>query len=346
MMPGIGAPGTRITKAQSEGSELWIYIKQATIGAVAFNVILALVLLTLLCIGWPSLVIVLAVAVGLCYLLTKLALPAHPFYRRRVFRALSISMAISFFIFAPSWWSTLLARDEILEIVWRVILPFILPMWVYGTLLVFWLIAALKHRGKLIAAFIALALLLYGVYQMTGINWTPLLIRLRYIMPMFLISPILFSAVLGIVMLKEMLIPNLDYTLAPLKYPEYVEAGGLLGIIAPKVKQLWADRVERIRLITASEDGKAQHYDDFLGGNAAKGFYRAVDNGESFTYRTAKMGLPRFRRVFLDPFLKRGYVIPKGKDEQYDTLGVELTDLGKQAIHALATGQPLPDWEE
>ena len=51
MFNGMGRPGTRVTKTQTEGSEIWLYLKQAIVGALAADFILACLLIILLCFG-------------------------------------------------------------------------------------------------------------------------------------------------------------------------------------------------------------------------------------------------------------------------------------------------------
>lgn len=343
---GYGAPGTRITKRQDEKSELWIYVKQALMGAVAVDVMVFFILLLLLAVGWPSLALLAAGLVWIVKLVTHAAIQDIA-ARKRMFRALVISIVVSFLVFAPYWWDWLIGRSDMLKLIGMAIAPLFLPYWVYAGLLVFWFFGALKKHGKLVAGFVVAMLLLYAVYAagFGDIDWMPIARRIRFVSPLFLLSPILFSGVLGVVMLKEMLLPNFDITLAAISYKDYVEAGGLLGIITPKIKTLWGDKQERIQLEMISNDGHTRQYSNWPGDEKAKAFYSAVDNGASFTYRTAKMGAKRFDRLLRDPFLNYEPPLAEWKDKDAHEQGVVLTDWGLQTIHALATGTPLPEYE-
>ena len=342
---GIGT-GTRITKRQDEKSELWIYVKQAVMGAVAVDVMVFFILLLLLAVGWPSLALLAVGLVWLIKIITRAAIQDVA-ARKRMFRALVISIVVSFLIFAPYWWDWLIGRSEILNVIGMAIAPLFLPYWAYVGLLVFWFVGALKKHGKLVAGFIIAMLLLYAVYAagFGDVDWAPIAKRIRFVLPLFLLSPILFSGVLGVVMLKEMLLPNLDYTLAPIKYNEYVEAGGALGLIVPKIKSPWPAKVERIRLEMVSNGGHTEQYSDWPGDEKARAFYAAVDGGASFTYRTAKMGAKRFDKLLRDPFLNYDPPLAVWKDEDAHEQGVDLTDWGMQTIHSLATGTPLPEYK-
>jgi hypothetical protein len=341
---GFGAPGTRITKRQDEKSELWIYVKQAVMGAAAIDVMVFFILLLLLSVGWPSLALL---AFGLVWIVRLVAKHAiqDVLARKRLVRAIVISICISFLVFAPYWWDWLIGRGEMLKVIGMAIAPLFLPYWVYAGLLVFWFLAALKKHGKLTAAFICAMLLLYAVYAagFGDVDFAPIAKRIRFVSPLFLLSPILFSGVLGVVMLKEMLLPNFDITLSAIPYKEYVEAGGIFGVLAPKIKNLWPTKLERIRLEMVSNGGHTEKYTDWPYDERSRMFYQAVDAGESFTYRTAGMGRNRFNKLLRDPFLENDLAV--WIDEQHPQQGIELTDYGKQVVHSLATGTPLPEYE-
>ena len=340
---GLGAPGTKIVKQQNEKSELWIYIKQAVFGAIAFDVMIGLVLALLLCIGWPALFLVWAGASWLIALVCRYAV-ADILARRRLIRAFAISLFVSFAVFAPTWWQALTCRGVFLDLLRQVVKPLCLPYWAYGGLLVMWFIGALKGRGKLVAAFIGACLLLLVVYSagFGGVDWQPMIVRLRYITPVFLLSPILFSGVLGVVMLKEMLLPNLDVTLTPFKYAEWVEAGGLFGVLIPKLKR--AVPMPRIRITESSRDGLQQRICDLPNDEQCRAFYQSVLNGSPFSYQTAKMNRVRFNSLIRDPFLERDLAVWKSPSSRQQ--GLELTEKGKRWLTGILTGKPLEDWED
>ena len=161
---GLGAPGTKIIKQQNEKSELWIYIKQAAIGAVAFDVMIALVLALLLCVGWPALFLVWGGVSWLTHIALRYAV-ADVLARRRLTRAFIISFFVSFAVFSPTWWQAITGRGVFVALLRQVVQPLCLPYWVYGGLLVVWFLGALKERGKLVAGFIGACLLLFVIYN-------------------------------------------------------------------------------------------------------------------------------------------------------------------------------------
>ena len=340
---GLGAPGTKIVKQQNEKSELWIYIKQAVFGAIAFDVMIGLVLALLLCIGWPALFLVWAGASWLIALVCRYAV-ADILARRRLIRAFAISLFVSFAVFAPTWWQALTCRGVFLDLLRQVVKPLCLPYWAYGGLLVMWFIGALKGRGKLVAAFIGACLLLLVVYSagFGGVDWQPMIVRLRYITPVFLLSPILFSGVLGVVMLKEMLLPNLDVTLTPFKWGEWVEAGGILGVLKPRIKV--APPIQRVRIEESANGGRTLYSYDLPNDERAIEFYRAVLGGALFSYQTAKIRRERFNRAYKEPCLEHGYIVPEHPGNPRSAMA--LTDKGRAALKKIVAGDVLADWEE
>ena len=341
---GIGT-GTRITKRQDEKSELWIYVKQAVMGAVAVDVMVFFILLLLLAVGWPSLALLAVGLVWLIKIITRAAIQDVA-ARKRMFRALVISIVVSFLIFAPYWWDWLIGRSEILNVIGMAIAPLFLPYWAYVGLLVFWFVGALKKHGKLVAGFIIAMLLLYAVYAagFGDVDWAPIAKRIRFVLPLFLLSPILFSGVLGVVMLKEMLLPNLDYTLAPIEYPEYVEAGGVLGLIVPKIKNLWPSKVPRVRLEDMSNNGHTEQYYYLPNDEQAKEFYRSVLGGALFSYQTARMKRERFNKIIKEPALDHGLI--ELENPESPTSRSLLTEKGRLRLQAIIDGNFVPDWED
>ena len=337
----VSRPGTTVIKKQDEKSELWIYVKQAALGALAVEAALVFILIMLLCIGWPSLVLAFAAIGWLTHKVISWTVQ-NILARRRLFRAFIISYIAVFIVFGHSWWQFIIGRDMLLPLLERIVNVFLLPMWAYGLLLVAWFLAALKQRGKVTAAFLSFALLLYAGYMLPQVNWTPLLVRVRYITPVFLLSPILFSVVLGLVMLKEMLLPNFDITLVPLKFGEYVDAGGIFGILKPRIKRALPN--PRIKIERLSNGGNTLEIYEIPGGSRAIEFYQAVLNGATFNNKTARMNRKGFNAMYKDPFMENGLIEENtpGVPQQ----GVHLTDEGRQELEKAVNGEFVEEWDD
>lgn len=333
---GTLGQGTRVTKSQNETSELWIYPKQAIMGSAALDGALFLLVVMLLCIGWPSLLLALAGLVALTKWITKLAIP-DILARRRVFRAFVISYVITFLAFAPSWWNLLIGRAYLLPILGAITRPiFTFPKWGYGLILCVWFYAHLKGHGVATLFFLFGAMFLYVAYSLPAINWAPLVTRLRYLVPMFLVAPILFSLVLSVAMFKEILLPNFDIMLVPLKFSE------ALDILRARWRKVSPE--PRLRIERISNGGRTLEQYTIPRSQQAIEFYQAALDGASFTHQTAKMGRVRFNRLIRDPFLEKDLIewVRPGADTQ----GVRLTDEGRQELEKAVAGEYLPEWED
>lgn len=293
---GLGAPGTRVTKTQTEGSEIWLYLKQAVVGALAADFVLACLLVILICLGWPSLVVFsVAGMYTVCWLLlnrTSLWLVVDraqlmPWQRTRLVWAFVISMTAGALFFSKGWWEWLLCTDILQAFVLEITKPLRLSIWIYAALAAIWFLGAVKKIGVLMGIFVALMLALWVAYGIdySAIQFGPLVQRLRYLAIPLLCPWVVFGLLLAIIMIKEIMMPNANFILSNIDWADYREAGGLWGLWLPG---LFGQRKKKVI------EGRVSHRISVRNRTNAAGQSMQTKRRELFTPKDNVYGLAQF----------------------------------------------------
>ena len=335
---GLGAPGTKVTAKLDIDSQLYTYVRQAFTGAMAINLVIALLMCSWAIIGWGAIPLVGFVA---CFGITLI-----------LFRYLRIESGAARLILGNLWMIGIIggavagikwgkALNEGMRLIAKEIgVIFYLPWWAYAIIGAILIVIALRSW---IAAILALIGAAVGYIWMTtdprawAMAWKPLKWQLLpYLWPF-----IGFALLLALVMAKEMLFPNLEWTFKPVTLEELREVG-LFGLWMPKLLGGPRDPppvAERIVKVEAtSEHGKK--YATLPDTDSARDFYQAVKRGESFSLRTARkyqVGRKAFNESIRDVFLDRGW--GDWRNDEHPEQGIELNEEGWEAIeHIVLTG--------
>jgi len=339
-MAFMGAqPGTRITGKLDERSNLWTYVKQAFVGAIALDVFVLLVMLTGLLIGWLSVPLTLAITgLGIALGIVWIWHPEQDFMRLIVGNLWGACLLVGLARGQHIWqWFLVAPFDQ----VWQSIVKASpLPMWAYLLFPLLWLtVYALKRPWPIVFfSLFSIGVLGYTLshfddWEIVRFGWS----RLRYVLIPYLPPWMFFAIILGIVMAKEMLFPNLEHTLRPVSLEELREIG-LVGLWMPRLfgntkEEPIAKRLLEYQVKDTEGNLKISMLPD---SKEFFDFVHAVHRGDSFTIRTAKRwGLSRgtynkVRQIFFD----RGWADwgnPKNHND-----GVKLYQEGYDAIEGLA----------
>ena len=335
---GLGAPGTKVTAKLDIDSQLYTYIRQAFTGAMAINLVIALLMSSWAIVGWGAIPLVCGVA---CFGITLILfryLRNMGDKARLILGNLWMAGIIGGAVAGLKWGKAISAGMRIAAEEIGVI--FFLPWWVYvivGIVLV--AISTVSWKSALVALFGSAV----GYIWMTtnprawAMAWRPL----KWLLLPYLWPFIGFACLLALVMAKEMLFPNLEWTLNPVSFEEMREVG-LFGLWLPRL--LGGPRepppvAERIVKIEATSD-RGKKYATLPDTDAARNFYRAVKRGEAFSVRTAKkyqVGRITFNNTIRDIFLDRGWA--EWRDDDHPEQGIELNEDGWEAIeHIVLTG--------
>jgi len=201
------------------------------------------------------------------------------------------------------------------------------------------LVWALPKGGKAIVIVLWLGIAA-GVVMWNPKPWTVAWASLKWLVLPYLWPFAGFAVLLALVLAKEMMFPNLEWTLNPVSLEELREIGlfglwmpNLLG--GPKEPPLPVERVVKIEMTNGNSQKRATLPDT----DQARAFYRAVKRGESFSERTAsKYGVPRsiFNNYIRDVFRAREWA--DWKDEKNPKQGLELFPEGWTQIEHLVLG--------
>jgi hypothetical protein len=347
----MGPTGTKVRNTQTDKSQYTTYVIQACIFAVAGDIFVLLMTLFALAIGWPGLFVAAVLAtVIVCKRLHRIlawlcrlfgwTMPEAE--RINVLRwALVISFTMAAFVFASGWWEWLIARHEMLTLIFETIKPLLKPfslspLIVYLSLIGLWFIAAIRKKGIITAAATVLVLLTWTISQINyTVNFAIIWARARYLTAGLLIPPAASGVVLCYAMFKEMIAPNLNFILDPISWDQFTQAGGLLGLIFPRYIE-WKRQLEdrHVRVAVEDENGNDKRI-DFLDTPKMHGFARAVLNGASFNEDTAHTWLGYGRKrweKFRDKFLDAEREWAVWKNEENHNEGLLLLGDGRRAL--------------
>jgi len=341
---GLGAAGTRLTKRLGPDDEIWAYVWQAVVGAVALDLVLTLTLLSYLIIGWGALIVFLS-AVGFLIGLVVL-LFGRPQWEpiRFVLGNLWGIGAIIGAIVGQQWYALIASGLRAVGAQLSVIA--ILPWWAYvlaGALL---LVVAVKLKWKAAVALLAISVVAGIVLLSDGDEWLAAWHALKWLLVPYSWPVIGFALLLALVMAKEMLFPSLEWTFQPVSLEELREVG-LIGLWMPGVvgkrdeaqpdpepsEEIAINLVEQPEGRTRPQTKRAR----LPGSASAKEFYRAVHRGESFSLRTARkygVGRAAFNGKIRDGFIERG--LARWKNPDHPEQGVDLLEAGERLIEHLA----------
>lgn len=350
----LGAPGTRITKRLGLDDEVVAYILQAIVGSVAGAVILSLALVIYLILGWWAL----SIWFGLVGLLASIvillyAAPLRPFWHVVLGNLYAVGILIPFVpIFRDGQYVALLGQlwysaiGGGFALIWAqiAVIGMLKWYWYVGAavgLLALWIKLGLKAGWKVVLV-VMLLLSIVGIVAFSDADeWAEAWGNLKYLLIPYCIPPIVFSVLLTVAMWKEILFPNLEWTLNPISFEELRETG-LRGLWFPGLFRRDAEEPPEQPIevnLTVKEDGrKPQTKRARLPGSpAARAFYKAVHRGESFSLRTArKYGLGRdtFNSKIRDGFIERG--LAEWNNAEHPEQGVKLLEAGERLIEHLA----------
>ena len=237
---GLGralGPGTRISRQLGEGSELWLHVKQATVGALAADVFLLVLILNVLWIGWwtvPLLACVFGALVGISGLVFSYWLRfVLPQWLEMLLGSLWAIMAI-LGIGGGFFGRTQIdpAIKALGQQVWSV---FDLPWWaavIGGVLLVAF--AAVARKWKPIVAFAAVEVIAGLVLSVDVDACARIWSALKWLLIPFTWPFGGMALVLVPVMIREMLWPNAEFTLQPVDVKD-LGPGGLWSFYMPRM---------------------------------------------------------------------------------------------------------------
>lgn len=344
---GLGQAGTRITRQLGEGSELWLHVKQAIVGAIAADVFLFVLILNVLWIGWwtvPLLACVFGAMVGISGLVfaywMRLILPRWLEFILGGLWAIMAALGIGAGFFGR------LRIDSALKALGRQVWSlFDLEPWWYvigGILLVAF--AAVVRKWKPMVAFglieVVAGLVLAVDLSACARIWS----TLKWLLIPFTWPFGGMALVLVPVMIREMLWPNAEFTLQPVNL-EDLGPGGLWSFYLPRMLKEAPEPApqlpERIVKMEFTE-GNTIKRPDFPDSIEARAFYRAVSRGEPFAWSSTAASCDVIRSEFED--LIRDQFIDlrwaDWKDDQRHNLGVDLNAKGRAAIRGLASPSP------
>ena len=341
----LGPSGTKVRNTQTDKSQYATYVIQAIIFAVAGDAFILLMALFMLAVGWIGLFIIVALLVLiLSKRFARFVFRVCTFFhwqmpdtkRVNVLRWTIVASFIgAFFLFASGWWEWLIARDAMLTMILETITPLlILPIWVYLSLIGLWFFAALKKFGTVTFAAIIGCLLAWTAATIEyTVSFAVIWARARYLAAMLLIPPPVAGLILCYAMFKEMVAPNLNFILDTIQWGEFIQAGGLLGLIFPRYVQ-WRDKIGDRRVRVAVEDGNGNDKRlDFMDSPKMHDFARAILGGVEFSESTANsyLGYGRKRwEHFRDEFFSRSWAVWKNEDHHQD--GIRLLSGGLAAL--------------
>jgi len=345
----LGPSGTKVRNTQTDKSQYATYVIQAIVFAIAGDLSILLVALFMLAVGWIGLVAIVALALFIISAkFSRLVFWICAFFgwqmpetkRINLLRwAIVGSFIGAFFVFASGWWEWLIARDAmltmILETIEPLFRPFTLsPLVVYLALIGVWFIAALRKFGIVTAIAIIGCLLTWTVVTIEyTVDFAVIWSRARYLAAMLLIPPPVAGVVLCYAMFKEMIAPNLNFILDTIQWSEFIQSGGLLGLVFPRFVQ-WRDKIgdRHVRVAVEDENGNDKRL-DFLDAPEMHSFARAVLNGAAFNEATANsyLGYGRERwEKFRNEFFSRSWAAWKNEDHHQD--GILLLSGGRSAL--------------
>lgn len=343
-------PGTRITGSLDESSSIWTYVKQACVGALAIDLVLACVMIWALLMGWlsvPFVFVIVGFLVG--WTIVKLV----RLDRNDPDRRLAIACIMGTCLFLPfvvglGWgqqiWRWLLL-GSVREVIGQAVQAATLPWWTWLIELVLWFLSAWKRRGKLVGSVLVLGTLGYIGYSFEGWGLLPhIWSRARWALIPFLWPVIGFALFLAIVMVKEMCFPNLEWTLRPVSLEEVREIG-LAGLWFPYVlggpaPEPLPDRYVKVEV--AENGGKSSRIGLLPDSAEARAFYAAVYHGEPFALRTARkysVSRKTFEDRIRDVFFDREWA--EWIDPEHHEQGIDVFPVGMLALeHLSMAGSP------
>lgn len=270
---GLGAPGTRITKNESEGSERKASIGWSMLFAIAGDVVYLSLLLIVALWGWLSVVpaLILAVLGTLMFCFWFLNVPKYFVWSVRprtihlfrfkfrgnrivLFRFPGFTLGLSHEILlklafiasvvvgfvAGRWvWNWITASGALTRLFLDVGRGFFFPWYVWACAALMLVVFIAKGKTKaglsiLLVAGIAWIVLYVGSSDEITQSWHIFVSRARYIAVPFVIPWALGSAMLMFVATKNQFFPYLDYTFKPLSIQEARELG-MIGLLFPKL---------------------------------------------------------------------------------------------------------------
>jgi len=340
LMPFGTQPGTRVAATLDITSQLTTYVLQAIVGAVAVDVALGLLMCSWFIVGWAAIGLVF----GASGFLVTIVIFSFSKTRSDVVRFILGNLWLVGFIVGAiigyRWHTAITIGVRLI----RVELAILTVVSIVALILAW----ALPKGGKAIVIILWLGIAA-GVVMWNPKPWIAAWESLKWLVLPYLWPFAGFAVLLALVLAKEMMFPNLEWTLREISLEELREIG-LFGLwlphflggpkepppVAERVVQVVAERVVQVEITT--ENGKK--YATLPDTDEARNFYRAVKRGEPFSERTAsKYGVTRsvFNGVIREVFLNREWAC--WKDERHPKQGLDLLPEGWETIeHIVLTG--------
>jgi hypothetical protein len=331
-MPFGTQPGTRVAAKLDITSQLTTYILQALVGALALDLALALIMCSWFIVGWLAIPLVCVVLGFITTVITFRFIHVRGDFAKFVLGNLwGIGLVLGVMI-GLRWHEIIMAGVDAVRME--------LGILAISSLVVLILLLVLPGGWKAVVSIVWIGIAV-GVVLFSPKAWEFAWQSFKWLLLPYLWPPTGFAVGLSIVMAKEMLFPNMEWTLNPVSFEELREAGlfslwmpKLLG--GPREPPPVAERVVTVE--NKSEHGRK--YATLPDTDQARAFYRAVKRGEPFAERTAsKYGVTRsvFNSAIRDVFLDRGWAC--WKDDRYPKQGVDLLPEGWENIeHIVLTG--------
>lgn len=352
----LGAAGTRVTKRLGPDDEVWAYVWQSIVGAVALDLVLTLSLMSYLIIGWGALSVFLSLVGFLVGMVVLVFGRVQGKWLRRLFGNLWAVGALIpviplfengayLYPLGQRWYAMI--QNGLSLIGAQLAVVGLLPWWAYALAGAILLAIWIKAKWKAAVAVAALAVVAGVVALSDGEEWLAAWHALKWLLVPYSWPVIGFALLLALVMAKEMLFPSLEWTFQPVSLEELKEVG-LIGLWMPGLfskSQETDDPTPEQTVRAAHRDdtgnGSKEKYGFLPSSNRARDFYKAIYRGRGFTLSTARevgVGRRTFENKIRKVFLDRHWL--KWRDDEHHDQGVVLTQAGNEMIEALVLNDP------
>lgn len=260
---GFAKPGTRVENVQTDTSQWKTYIIQATVLAIILDLALLAMVIILLFVGWPVLAIAsIPIAIfgasatkKVLEYLSKCAVSYDGYTKLKIGFVVSIIASDVFFV--TGWWDWLIAKDTMQLLVVETLTPVFSIHWlIYILLIGLWFYAAIQKKGFITFVFILASLITWTVAMVNyTVNFAIIWSRMRYVSAMMLVPWVASSIVLAFAMVKELIAPNLNFILDTIPWADYKEAGGIVGLLFPKLVE-WKEKLDSRVAFNISVNGR------------------------------------------------------------------------------------------
>jgi hypothetical protein len=346
MGPGfMGQAGTRVQgKADKKITE---YITQAFVGACSANVFVGCAIALWAVSGWMSTPLVFGF-LGMIYVVLywMIAKPRRYWVKPVLSLAWIVIVAVGGIASHALWdWLFNPAAWEGIDLLLSV---FVFPRWAWAVALVLYGAIAIKwgiKRTWWIPLFALVGGAAIGFSKWDA--FLPILQRGRYLAIPFVPAFAFFAVVLSMALMRELLWPNLEWTLKPIQLSELREIG-LIGLWFPRLVTKWiaSGWKPTVRKVVELRDHDGDHtirYAEYEETDEVLDFYGLLATGADFTNRTGEDAAGLTRKQYEQQrtiFERHGWV--QWKDPENRNLGLVLTGRGERKVRELAGLSPSP----